>query len=53
MACGSCGKSKVKYQVKVDGRNVGSPQPSVAEAHVLGKASTSGGQKYTMTAVKA
>lgn len=53
MGCGSCGQSKVKYQVKVDGRNVGKPQDSVAAAHALGKSSTSGTQKYTFQAVKA
>lgn len=52
MGCPSgCGKSKVKYQVKVDGRQVGKPVDSTAAAHALGKSSTKGDQKYTMTAV--
>lgn len=53
MGCpsGCSGKSKVKFQVKVDGRSVGRPQESVAAAHALGKASTSGTQKYSFQAV--
>lgn len=50
--CGGGGAPKVKYQVKVEGRNVGKPQDSVAAAHALGKASTKGSQKYSFQAVK-
>jgi hypothetical protein len=54
MGCASgCGGSKVKYQVKVDGRAVGKPVASIAAAHSLGKSSTKGSQKYTFTAVNA
>lgn len=53
MGCpsGCGGGPKVAFQVKVDGRNVGKPQDSVAAAHALGKASTSGDQKYSFTTV--
>lgn len=53
MGCpsGCGGGSKVQYQVKVDGRPVGKPVDSVAAAHALGKASTTGTQRYSFTAV--
>lgn len=52
MGCPSgCGKSKVKYQVKVGGRLVGKPVDSTAAAHALGKSSTKGSETYTFTAV--
>lgn len=51
--CGSCGKAKIKYQVKVDGRPVGKPVDSVAAAHALGKSSTKADQKYSFQAVNA
>jgi hypothetical protein len=55
MGCSSCGGagSKVKYQVKIGGKAVGKPQDSVAAAHALGKASTTGNQTYTFSAVPA